>query len=235
MKLDILMITHDRLAYLQKALSAVLAQEDVEFRLKIWDNNSGHDVVDFLSCIDDQRVTVHYNKSNDSLASVTTKVFLESDAEFVGKVDSDTLVPFDWAKRLVWAHEQYPCFGFIGGFHFRKEDLKMYHPKIDVYNGVSVWRKHHIGGCAFVIRRKDFKGYKGDGVMGLSEYQYEMGLPNGYLWDPILWVDHMEDKRSEHYIGTDEYNDYKIRTRGVDLSRYQSGIVNETYMAENTL
>lgn len=71
--------------------------------------------------------------------------------------------------------------------------------------------------------------------MGLSEYQAEMGLINGYLWDPILWVDHMEDARSEHYINNEEYNNYKIKTRGISLAQYQGSIANEAYLKENTL
>ena len=71
--------------------------------------------------------------------------------------------------------------------------------------------------------------------MGLSEYQAEMGFPNGYLWDPILYVDHMEDPRSEHFIKNDEYNKYKIKTRGISIDTYSAGIINHNYMRENAL
>ena len=227
------MISHNRLEYLKKAVAGVLNQTYKDFRLLIWDNQSDTEVSEWLQTLDDPRIGIHFNKTNDSLASVTSTVFLRSDSEFVAKIDSDTLVPPEWAERLVKAHQDYH-FGFIGGFHFRPEDLEKINPNIEKFNNTSIWQKHHIGGCAFMIRREDFKGYDGAGLMGLSEYQAEMGFPNGYLWDPILYVDHMEDARSEHYISTEEYAQYKLKTRGVGLARYQAGIVHEGYMKENT-
>ena len=70
--------------------------------------------------------------------------------------------------------------------------------------------------------------------MGLSEYQAKMGLINGYLWNPILWVEHMEDPRSPHYIDSEEYNQYKIKTRGMNLKKYATSISNPNYLRENT-
>lgn len=227
------MITHNRLEYLKKALPAVLNQTVKDFRLIIWDNASDSEVVDWLYKTIPSGIEMFFSDKNESLAFVTSHVFLNSNSEFVGKVDSDTIVPPDWLERLIAAHQKYH-FGFIGGFHFRPEDLAGIEPNIEDYNGVKIWRKHHIGGCSFLIRMEDFRGYKGDGVMGLSEYQAEMGFVNGYLWDPPLWVDHMEHPKSLHFINSKEYNDYKLKTRGISIERYSAGIINETYMKENT-
>lgn len=232
--LEVLMITHNRLEYLKKALPSVLNQNFKDFALTIWDNGSDQETLDYLLTIKDLGVKLIINDRNDSLADVTSQVFLNSQSEFVGKVDSDTIVPPDWAERLLDAHSKYH-FGFIGGFHFHKDDLNGIIPNIKSFNGAEIWQKHHIGGCSFIIRQRDFKGYSGKGVMGLSEYQAEMGLPNGYLWSPTLWVDHMEDSRSPHYINTPEYNAYKIKTRGMSLAKYQTGISNPNYLKENTL
>lgn len=223
------MITHNRLEYLKKALPSVLAQDFKDFKLIIWDNGSDQETLDWLKTIQDLRVEVYYHPTNLSLAEVTTEIFLRSKAEFVGKVDSDMIIPPDWISRLVAKHQE-GHYGFLGGFHFKPEDIEGLTPIIKD----GIWQKHHIGG-QFIIRQKDFKGYKGDGVMGLSEYQAEMGLINGYLFDPILWVDHMEDARSEHYINNEEYNNYKIKTRGISLAQYQGSIANEAYLKENTL
>lgn len=226
--LEILMITHNRLEYLQKALPSVLNQTYSDWHLTIWDNASDLPTTEWLKAIEDKRVKVVFAGSNQSLAQVTTKVFFNSDTKFVGKIDPDMIITPDWAKRLIDKHQE-GHFGFIGGFHFRPEDLNRIEPIIE--NGV--WRKHHIGG-QFIIRREDFGGYQGSGVMGLSEYQAEMGYPNGYLWDPILWVDHMEDPRSEHFINTPEYNEYKLKARGMSIDQYSAGIINPAYMKENT-
>lgn len=227
--IDILMITHNRLDYLKKALPSVLAQDYPEWHLVIWDNASESETIDYLNTIRQPNVEIILGNKNESLAKVTSEVFMNSKAEFVGKVDSDMIIPPDWASKLIAKHKE-GRYGFLGGFHFKPEDLNGLKPIITD----GVWVKHHIGG-QFVIRREDFKGYKGEGVMGLSEYQAEMGLPNGYLWNPIMYVDHMEDARSEHYINTEEYNDYKLKTRGISLGRYQGSITNPAYLKENTL
>jgi glycosyltransferase involved in cell wall biosynthesis len=232
--LDILMITHDRLEYLQKALQGILDQDFQDWHLKIWDNASQTKTTDWLKTIHDDRIDIRFDALNESLAYVTSRVFGESQAEFVGKIDSDTIVPPDWASRLIAAHQVYH-FGFIGGFHFRQEDIADIIPRIEVFNGVSLWRKHHIGGCAYMIRREDFKGYKGDKTYGLSEYQEEMGLVNGYLWDPIMFVDHMEHAGSPYLITNDEYREYKKKTHNMTLEHYMHGSINKDYLKENTL
>src|SRR5690242_9990769 len=104
--LDLLMITHDRFEYVRKALPALLKNEFTQ--LTIWDNDSSDErVLDFLLKIKDQRIEVISNIKNDSLAHVTSKVFLASKSDFVGKVDSDTIVPPDWSRRLIDAHQRY--------------------------------------------------------------------------------------------------------------------------------
>lgn len=222
--IDILMITHNRLEYLKKALPSVLGQGN----LIIWDNGSDDETVEWLR---KQKLYVYFNDDNINLAEATSYVFSNSKAEFVGKVDSDMIIPPDWAKRLIAKHKE-AHYGFLGGFHFNPLDLEYIKPLAPIIKN-GVWEKHHIGG-QFVIRREDFKGYKGKGVMGLTEYQEEMGLINGYLWDPIMWVDHFEDARSPNHIGNEEYNQYKLKTRGISLAEYQGSIANQTYLKENT-
>ena len=228
--LELLMITHDRLEYLEESLISVLNQDYKNFNLFIWDNGSNLKTIEWLKKINHSKVRIYFHPFNESLAKVTTEVFGNNlTAEFVGKVDSDMIIPPDWASRIVAKHKE-KHYGFLGGFHFRPEDIAGLKPIIE--NGV--WHKHHIGGN-YIIRREDFKGYSGEGVMGLSEYQAEMGFPNGYIWDPILWTDHMEDARSHHYINSPEYNDYKKKTRGMSLEKYQTSIVNINYLKQNTL
>ena len=223
--LDILLITNNRLEYLKKSLPTILSQT-ADFRLIIWDNASDKETVEYLKRFQDKALIL-FSKYNESLADVTSKVFLISQAEFVGKVDPDILFPPNWAERILQIHSK-AHLGFVGGIHFYPEDYSDVKPIISD----GVWKKHHIGGN-FIIRRKDFKGYAGDKVMGLSEYQAEMGLPNGYIMD--LWIEHMEDERSKHYINTKEYQDYKKNCRGVSLDVYQTGIANKEYLHENSI
>lgn len=227
--LDVLIITHNRLEYLKKSLPSILDQSYAHIRYTIWDNDSRDDVKEFLKTIKNPNVKIYFNWDNESLASVTTRFARKASGTYLGKVDSDMIIPRDWAERLIQKHQE-GHYGFLGGFHLFHEDLKGIEPIIKN----DVWEKKHIGG-QFIIRREDFKGYGGEGVMGLSEYQESVGLPNGYLWNPILWVEHMEDSRSKHHISNGEYDDYKIKTRGITLEKYQTGIVNHNYLNENSI
>jgi len=241
--IEILLIAHNRLEYTKKAIQGLLDQTYQDFKLTIWNNGSTDDTEYYLETLTDKRLNIIHNPTNDTLASVINRVFLASTAELVGKVDNDTLVPKDWLARLVEAHRAYH-WGFIGGFHFRKEDLKKT-PILTEQNKVEVWQKPYIGGCAFLIRKEDFNkpiGIKGEDkrmFMGLSDYQIEFDkrvLTNGYLWSPILWVDHMEDTRSVHFIGDEEYQDYKLKMRGMSLEQntednYKKA---DVYLSSNT-
>ena len=193
-KVEIITIIRNRPKYYQKVKDAMSEQTFKDFKWTIFDN-----------------------KDNESLADITSRLFSESDAELVGKLDDDMLVPPDWLERLVEAHDKYH-FGFIGGFHFREEEMQGVEPNITEHNGVKIWEKGHIGGN-FLMRRKAFKPYEGEGVMGLSDYQHLSEHPNGYLY-PFIITDHMQDGRSKHCIrgyenkfgmGTDDYTKAFIR------------------------
>src|SRR3990167_7292894 len=105
--LDLLMIVHNRLEYLQKALPSILAQDYKDFRLTIWDNASDNKVGAWIyqAVPPSDNIRIIYAKSNHSLARVTSEIFLQSDARFVGKVDSDMIIPPDWASRLIAKHK----------------------------------------------------------------------------------------------------------------------------------
>lgn len=196
-KVEILVITSGRPIYEKICLEALGKQTYKDFKLTIFEN-----------------------KDKESLADITSRVFLASDAELVGKIDDDMLCPPELIERLVEAHNAHH-FGYIGGFHFRDEEMAGVQPKITEYNGIKIWERPHIGGN-FLIRRSDFNGYEGQGLMGLSEYQWkfkEKGLVNGYIY-PFIFTDHMQDGRSKHCVreypnkfgmGTDDYTNAFIR------------------------
>ena len=194
MKVEILMITGDRPAYEKKSKASLADQTFKDFQLTIIENPG--------------------NKR--SIADITSKVFMQSKADLVGKIDDDMLVPPDWLERLVEAHEAFH-FGYIGGFHFRKEEMADIQPKITEYNGIKIWEKPHIGGN-FLMRREDFAPYGGENYLGLSDHQHQTAH-NGYLF-PFIFTDHMQDGRSAHCVreyqnkfgmGTDVYTETFIR------------------------
>ena len=229
---EIIMVVRDRLEYTKKAIEA-LAKQTYPFRLTIWDNASKENTKEYLrelwadSSFGRKIEDIIFSDENKPLSEITNTLFLRSGADLVGKVDNDVIVPPDWLERCVKAHEAYEDFEFIGGFHFLPEDIANLKPKIDTFNGIDIWRKGHIGGCSFVIKRKDFLDIglipTSDKIlMGLSEYQHifhKHGKVNGYLWPPI-WVDHFEDARSPNHIDNEEYNAYKKACRSMTVAQY---------------
>ena len=142
MKLTILMITRERPKYFEKAKKSLEEQTFKDFDVKFVEN-----------------------KENEALAVITNRWFLDFNTELVGKIDDDMLLEKDCLERLVKAHDKHH-FGFIGPFHFRKEEMEGVKPKITEYNGIKIWERPHIGGN-YIIRREDFgNGYTGAGMMG---------------------------------------------------------------------
>ena len=235
---ELIMVTYNRLDYTKKAVRALLKQTQ-PFRLTIWDNGSRKDTVKYLKRLNDKRIKIILNDKNYGLSHAVDCVFSDSSADYIGKVDNDTLVPPKWLEKCVESHKKTDL-GFIGGFHFRKEDMKGITPKITEINGVKVWEKSHIGGCSFVIKRSDYQAYGkigGEGIWGLTDYQWKMyknGKTNGYLY-PLIWVEHMEDSRSRHCINNKEHNLYKSRVRNLSINDATSVFIEQSniYLRQN--
>ena len=226
------MVTYNRLAYTKKAIRSVLKQTYKSFRLTIWDNGSSDRTVEYLKGLKDKRIVLQLSPVNFGLAYATDSVFSRSKAKYVGKVDNDTLVPKDWLETMLKAHKTYD-FGFIGGFHFRDEEMHDITPKISEYNGQKLWRFKHIGGCSFLIKKKDYDLFgeiNGNGIMGLTDYQWkwsDAGKINGYVY-PLVKVEHMEDGRSQHCIKNKEHNDYKLNVRNMGIDNNTSVFIQQS-------
>ena len=222
-KVDLVMVTWDRLKYTKQAIDSLEKQDFEDWHLTIVDNGSKDGTRDYLLSLDGPKIDIILWNRNKGLSTATDYVFDRSNAKYVGRLDNDTYVPRDWLKRCVKAHEQFDGFGFIGGMHFTPEQLENYEPIISTYNGISVWEKDHIGGCSFLLKRRDYEEkIGGQGVMGLTDYQHAFkrkGLVNGYLY-PFIWVDHMEYGHSPRNIRDEEYEDYCLRVRGMATLDY---------------
>ena len=212
------MVTWDRLSYTKQALKSLMKQKNKDWKLTIVDNGSLDGTVDYLKTLKDERIDIVLWEENKGLSTATDYVFGRATTKYIGRVDNDIILPVNWLDRCLQAHEAYDNFGFIGGFHFKSEDLAERQPKPSEFNGVEVWEKQHIGGCSFLLRRKNYKEkIGGQGVMGLTDYQLawkEQGFVNGYLY-PLVYVQHLEDPREPHHIDTEEYDNTSLRVRGV--------------------
>lgn len=222
---QLVMVTWDRLKYTKQAVESVLKQKG-DFKLHIVDNGSQDGTVEYLKSLKDPRIEITLWDTNRGLSEATEYVFGRSDADYLGRVDNDVILPEDWLERCVEAHTKYPNFGFIGGFHFFDYHLTDITPKITEYNGIKIWEKPYIGGCSFLIPKAVHDRYgtiQGSGVMGLTDYQEEVGKEriNGYLY-PFIKVDHLEHANSPGNIKDEEYENYSVRCRNMGAVDYSA-------------
>lgn len=108
MRIKVLMITHNRPEYTMLSLERLCSTAPKNLRVTIWDNGSDFatkEVVDkFRNHWSVEQVI--FNKNNERLRRPTNWFWENSrDADLIGKVDDDCLVPDDWCHVLEQAHE----------------------------------------------------------------------------------------------------------------------------------
>ena len=157
MKISLVFMTYNRLEYTKLALKALLADVSEEFSLTIWDNGSSDGTREFLKTVEDRRIAnVVFSKDNCGQAYVTNKVWTESDADLVGKVDNDCMVTAGWTRILSAAHRDLPQLGVIGCWHFLPEDFDYQRAKhkIETFGKHQIFRHPWIDGSALLVKRE---------------------------------------------------------------------------------
>jgi len=118
------MLTYNRLDYTKLALRRLLSDPKEEFALTIWDNASTDGTQQFLKTVNDPRIVdIIFSQTNKGQTYVTNKIWSESSAELVGKVDNDCFVTPGWTKILAQAHKDLPNLGVVGCWQFFPEDF----------------------------------------------------------------------------------------------------------------
>lgn len=113
---DIVLLTHDRLNYFHKTISALINNTKYNYRLIIVDNNSGEEFKNYLSQTRILYDEIIFNESNEWTAAFQKGIELTTSDPFVVS-DPDILVPNlegkCWLERLVDLHSQNPEMGLI--------------------------------------------------------------------------------------------------------------------------
>ena len=204
MKIHLAFLTYNRLDYTKLALSALLADPAEEFALTIWDNGSSDGTQDYLKTIRDRRIVeMVFSEKNLGQTYVTNKIWSETDAELVGKVDNDCLVTSGWTRTLTKAHQDLPQLGVVGCWHFFPDDFdyKRAKHKIQTFGSHQVLRHPWVDGSALLVKRKVYMKY---GPCRDKEYLTKFwlrlalaGYINGFYY-PLIYQEHMDDIRSRH-------------------------------------
>jgi len=197
------------------------------FKVRIVDNGSTDETVGFLKELDHPNIEkIIFNKKNKGLVKPTKQFWKETDAELIGKIDNDILVPKEWIINLVTAHKSIPNLGVIGYSHYRKEDFNYEQValKVEEINGIKFRRQPWIGGNylmkkSTVLDHKNYsqsrKLFKKRILYGFNKYQEKLtdsGFIHGYLCDEkksLYTWDHIDDPRHQLFLKDKQYS--KIR------------------------
>lgn len=206
MVIKVLMITHDRPAYVGLSLERLCGTAPRNLKITIWDNASRSETRDIVRTYEGHPCVeqVVYHDKNE-LLRVPTNWFWRNnaDADLLGKVDDDCLVPENWISVLGEAHREMPQAGILGCWHFLPQDIKqqLAEKKIQTFGRHQIMRNCWVGGSGYLMKRKVLDK---NGILRPQETFTDYcirasakGFVNGWYY-PFLYQDHMDDPRSPH-------------------------------------
>jgi hypothetical protein len=202
MKIDLLFVSYNRLAYTKKAMASLLADPAEEFSLTIWDNASTDGTKEYLSSVEDPRIVRKvFARENVHVHGAVKEVFTKSSADLVGFVPNDFLFTAGWTRILAKAHADVPEFGKISCWHLYAEffDEARARHKIQSFGHHQVLRHPWTDGCGLVkLKTVRECGLQGIGTPSFGIRSALKGYINGF-YVPIIHLEHMDYPWSEHF------------------------------------
>lgn len=202
--IDLLLITWNRRAYVEKTLAA-LREDPADYRLYCWDNASTDGTADLIAAFDDPRVAERrFARENVNQREPCLWFLDAATGDLAGKLDDDVLMPPGWIERLAPVVRADPRAGMLGCWTFMPEDWdeSLARRNFVELGETKVFRCVTIGGCAFLARRDLLRRYVAapHRAPGLPIDRYRLtrdGLVSGYPL-PLVLAHHMDDPRSPH-------------------------------------
>ena len=225
MRIHLIFITFNRLHYTRLSLPRLLEDPTEEFELTIWDNASTDGTRDYLQNeVKDPRIgEIVFSDENVGQVVAINKVWGESTADLLGKVDNDCLVTPGWTRTLARAHGEMEHLGVIACWHYFPEDFdhERAKHKIQTFGSVQIFRHANTCGSGLLIKRRHFLELGPLPGPATTTYWFGMALAgyvNGF-YHPIVHQEHMDDPKSEHSVLKDEasYQAAKAVTFGLNF------------------
>jgi glycosyltransferase involved in cell wall biosynthesis len=200
---DVLMIAHNRPEYTALSLPALLESGDETLRVWVWQNGENAEVSKIIDAYTnhDRLYKLYRSPKNLGLRAPTNWLWSESDANYVGKVDDDILMPQGWAHKLKCAHEKVRHFGVLGCWVFPAVDYneKMAKKKISRYQGEAIVENGWMPGPAYLMKRACVQKAgllrEDDTFPAYSVRLAWAGWIHGWLL-PLICCENMDDPRS---------------------------------------
>jgi glycosyltransferase involved in cell wall biosynthesis len=202
MKIDLLFISYNRLAYTKLALQSILADPTEEFTLTLWDNASTDGTPEYLESVEDPRIVKKVMSSanvhvNGAVQATVTK----SKADLIGVLANDFYFPAGWTRVLAQAHADVAELGQISCWHLGREfyDEARARHKIQTFGRHQILRHPWTDGCGLIKLDTLHKvGFEGMGGTAFGIRLSLRGYVNGF-YVPPLCAEHMDYPWSEHF------------------------------------
>jgi glycosyltransferase involved in cell wall biosynthesis len=190
--MPVLFTTFNRLGFTKRTLS-VLLQNTPEGEIIVIDNGSTDGTVEYLKSLSGFELVL--NEKNTGISGAMNTFFeMTKEAEFVAKVDNDTIVPVNWLSDLITVLEQAHLDIVQAAHYFHStiykdwDDLSQRRLTKQLENGNVVYAKI-VGGSGIVLRRSIVKEpLEDNGLYGWGDFQckhreYQRGMFDG------VWID----------------------------------------------
>jgi hypothetical protein len=130
------------------------------------------------------------------------RVWAESKADLLGKLDNDCLVTPGWTRTLARAHADVESFGVVACWHYFPQDFEYERAKhkIQTFGSHQILRHPWTCGTGLLFKRRDFVRFGRFREKATTDYWLQMaraGLVNGFYY-PLIHQENMDDLRSQH-------------------------------------
>lgn len=216
----LVLVTHNRLYYTQLCVTYLLADTQSNFELFIWDNASTDDTPAYLKSLNDPRIrNVILYPENAGQTVAMNRVWSNTSAQFLAKLDNDCLVQPGWMLNLVAAHLDNPTLGAVACWHYRTKDFddRIARRKIREMNGHKLFQHPFVCGSGFLLKRETYQhlGPWPEGSPNIGTTQYflriaQAGYINGWYY-PLVLQHHMDDPLSPYCWYHDDQSIQRVR------------------------
>ena len=143
-----------------------------------------------------------FSRHNVGQTAALNEIWSCSNADLLGKLDNDCIVPPGWTRTLARAHQDVDRLGVVACWHFFPEDFDYVSAKhkIITFGPHRILRHPWTCGTGLLIKRKTFERFGSFRQKATTDYWLNLAradLVNGFYY-PLLYQEHMDDLRSQH-------------------------------------
>lgn len=201
---EILYISYNRPGYTGLSLDRLLATCPAHTRVWVWHNGDDQTTLEVVRSRQDHPRFhhLHHSPENRMLREPTNWFWKNAEGDLLGKVDDDCLMPEGWVEALERDHAAEPSLGIVGSWLFREEDIvpELVDRKRRTFDGFSIMANPWVGGSGYLMKRNCVEQ---QGLLrpkeNFTRYCIRAAMKGWHIgWHvPFLYMDHMDDPRSE--------------------------------------